>query len=345
MTQVKKGDKVKFLNYQGGGIISKIENNIAFVTDENGFDIPMLVSEIIKDDQVNSDNSKADKILINKNDNNNKIDFENEGIHEDEDKDEIIEGNDLPDTWFALLPVYHNKTIIKQAEIYLINNSNFKLLYCISEIKDKTGYYIDAGTLKPNTKIKITDIYLENINETKFSIQIILYKPYKYIIQEPINKCIIINQSIFYDFTSFVKTEFFKEKVIIYKIENIDEKKLNPKNIKNLIYEKKDIKSSHVETKTNIDTDEIDLHIESIYPNYKELDNQQILEMQMDKFKLTLDLAIQNNQKRIIYIHGVGNGKLKHEIRKYIDTNCPKLKYQDASFKEYGYGATMIILR
>jgi hypothetical protein len=38
----------------------------------------------------------------------------------------------------------------------------------------------------------------------------------------------------------------------------------------------------------------------------------------------------------------VGNGTLKIEIRKELDRMKNKLDYQDASFKEYGYGATMV---
>ncbi len=49
--------------------------------------------------------------------------------------------------------------------------------------------------------------------------------------------------------------------------------------------------------------------------------------------------------KRIVFIHGVGKGKLRYEIEKELRRNYPKLRYQDASFAEYGYGAIMIFLK
>ena len=49
--------------------------------------------------------------------------------------------------------------------------------------------------------------------------------------------------------------------------------------------------------------------------------------------------------RKMAFIHGLGNGRLKHEVLKTLDRKYPKLKYQDASFKEYGYGATMVIIK
>lgn len=55
--------------------------------------------------------------------------------------------------------------------------------------------------------------------------------------------------------------------------------------------------------------------------------------------------AIRSNQNKIVFIHGVGNGRLKHELRKKLERKYSNFKYQDASFKEYGYGATMVYLK
>ncbi|MDY6371787.1 MAG: hypothetical protein SPL12_05760 [Bacteroidales bacterium] len=48
MTQFKIGDKVKFLNAVGGGIVKKIQGSTIFVEDETGFDMPMQPSELIR---------------------------------------------------------------------------------------------------------------------------------------------------------------------------------------------------------------------------------------------------------------------------------------------------------
>ena len=47
--KLKVGDKVKFLNQIGGGIVTKIvSSQIVNVTDDTGFDIPTLVKDLIK---------------------------------------------------------------------------------------------------------------------------------------------------------------------------------------------------------------------------------------------------------------------------------------------------------
>jgi dsDNA-specific endonuclease/ATPase MutS2 len=47
----------------------------------------------------------------------------------------------------------------------------------------------------------------------------------------------------------------------------------------------------------------------------------------------------------VVFIHGVGNGTLKLEIRRELEKKDKILTFQDASFKEYGYGATMVNLK
>ena len=73
--------------------------------------------------------------------------------------------------------------------------------------------------------------------------------------------------------------------------------------------------------------------------------NGEIIEIQLGRFETALQTAVNANSNKIVFIHGVGNGRLKHELRKKLDRKYPDLKYQDASFKEYGYGATMVYLK
>lgn len=48
MTKFQIGDKVKFLNSIGGGVVTKITNDLIFVRDDTGFDMPMPGNELIR---------------------------------------------------------------------------------------------------------------------------------------------------------------------------------------------------------------------------------------------------------------------------------------------------------
>ncbi len=106
-----------------------------------------------------------------------------------------------------------------------------------------------------------------------------------------------------------------------------------------------DHKLKDKQTKSSPLAEEVDLHIQQIISDYESLTPGEILEAQMARFTTALEGAIRSNQKKIVFIHGRGEGKLKYEIRKKLESDYPGLTFQDASFKEYGYGATLVILR
>jgi len=48
MAKFEVGDKVKFLNQIGGGIVTKVTDDFVFVQDDTGFDMPMAPNELIR---------------------------------------------------------------------------------------------------------------------------------------------------------------------------------------------------------------------------------------------------------------------------------------------------------
>ncbi len=88
---------------------------------------------------------------------------------------------------------------------------------------------------------------------------------------------------------------------------------------------------------------EIDLHIEAITESHAGLTNAEIINKQMNAFKLFLNKARRKGMRKIVVIHGVGMGVLKHEVRTYLD-RLDDLKYYDADYGEYGKGATCVEL-
>jgi len=102
-------------------------------------------------------------------------------------------------------------------------------------------------------------------------------------------------------------------------------------------------KFRHIE-KANIEIHEVDLHIEELIDSHRGMSNSQILSVQMANFKRELNVAIRQGSKKIIVIHGVGEGVLRTEIRKEMHHHYPEFEFHDADYRKYGYGATEIVL-
>ena len=92
-------------------------------------------------------------------------------------------------------------------------------------------------------------------------------------------------------------------------------------------------------SKKSIDVWEIDLHIEEITESHSGLSNFEILTKQLKEFKSFFSRAKLKRIRKIVAIHGVGEGVLKEEIRIFLSKQ-EGVEYYDADFREYGKGAT-----
>ncbi|MES2388340.1 MAG: Smr/MutS family protein [Bacteroidota bacterium] len=90
---------------------------------------------------------------------------------------------------------------------------------------------------------------------------------------------------------------------------------------------------------------EVDLHIEKLLPNQKNLKPQELLEFQLKHFEKTLDSAILSGQREITYIHGAGNGTLKAELHRRLGKHPAVEYFEDAAREKFGWGATKVKLR
>lgn len=87
---------------------------------------------------------------------------------------------------------------------------------------------------------------------------------------------------------------------------------------------------------------EVDLHIEQLVPSTRNLDTFDILNYQLRHAKGKLEWAMAKRISKIIFIHGVGDGILKKELLGLLKRY--PVRFTNASFKKYGYGATEVSL-
>ncbi len=92
---------------------------------------------------------------------------------------------------------------------------------------------------------------------------------------------------------------------------------------------------------------EIDLHIEELREYTTHLTNFEIVQIQMTACRAFVQDALAARLKKIVVIHGKGEGVLKSEIHQYLDRLANgsgiQLDYYDAPYNEYGMGGATTI--
>lgn len=86
----------------------------------------------------------------------------------------------------------------------------------------------------------------------------------------------------------------------------------------------------------------IDLHAHEL-PISDDYPKNKILLYQLEYAKNSLDKARRSGRKRLILVHGVGEGILRAELYKLLKAQ-PRVNFFDANYKEFGIGATEVEL-
>ncbi len=344
---MKTGDKVRFLNAVGGGVVKAVINKtMVNVEDYDGFEVPTLISElVVVDDSVSMDSGKraAQLRTLEK-----KIEPE---VIKEQPKVEpkYVAGKDTPVCFLAFVPQNEANPVDGELKVYLVNDSNNFMLYNYSHLKKKMYRSVDSGKMNPNSKRYLESFSRFDLNELpEFQLQLLFFRDESSSLEAPVVKCLRLNPVKFYRQNSYEKTKYFSQNAIIISLLESDLEtevaNLTETEVAKVVLEKEEPKVI-VKRTVSPDLVEIDLHIHELLEDTRGLSNHEMLEVQLARFRNELDSAIENGTKRIVFIHGIGNGTLKQELRKELTTKYKKYYFQDASFKEYGYGATMVILK
>tara|TARA_R110002072_G_scaffold302402_1_gene485102 strand:- start:28184 stop:28717 length:534 start_codon:yes stop_codon:yes gene_type:complete len=102
-------------------------------------------------------------------------------------------------------------------------------------------------------------------------------------------------------------------------------------------------KNTYSEERRKKDIPEIDLHIEELIESHKGLSNHEIVSRQMIAFRQFYQRAKSQKKRKIVIIHGVGEGVLRYEVRSFLNRE-EGVEYYDADYLDYGQGATVVEL-
>jgi hypothetical protein len=353
---IKIGDRVRFLNAVGGGIVRRFEGkDIVLVEEEDGFETPVLIRECVVVESVSSTTNLPEKQRPTPTQQMAPIIIREEPEPEDYHyKEETPEGEEIT-AFLAFLPIESKKLQTTDYTAYLVNDSNYFLSYSISTAQENNQIIRSQGIIEPNTKIELCGIRKEELNDwEKVRVQFISFKMKSYTFKPAIDLEFKLNPVKFYKLHSFTENDYFYEPaMLVYILKNDkscvepDLSKIADDKLRRDFSENTNIsvRKNKGQQSRNSSVLEIDLHINALLDTVAGMSNADILEYQLDVMKKTLTENKQKKGQKIVFIHGKGDGVLRNKILQYLKQNHSNYYVQDASFREYGFGATMVTIR
>jgi len=344
------GDRVRFLNEVGGGkVIKYIDNETVAVLNQDDFEIPVLMKELILDQAPNYSNASGSSTTA------QTQQTIPASIQQTEPEDDYVKEDDSIAAFLAFVPKDQKNRTDSALTIHLINDSNYSVF---ANILFKYGaYYVShPKSMIANLKVELKTLEKTEINDIdSISIQLMFYKNEPHELKPVVSKEIKLAPMKFFKDSTYTENDFFDEKAHLLTIidENITSKEeyseISADELKKALQTKEfDNKNQNrkPESKSSKPKEirEIDLHIHELLDQHEGMSAQEILDYQMDCFRKEMQRASVDRLKKIVFIHGKGNGSLKSELRRELKHKYRKHQFQDASFQQYGFGATMVYI-
>jgi hypothetical protein len=242
-------------------------------------------------------------------------------------------------------------------DLFVINYTSFEILYSLITENENTFEGIDYGCVPPFSKIHIQTIQRDDLEKwlTGF-VQILFFKENDTTVKMPLHVPFSVKLIRFLKKDSYLPTNFMPERsVLIYlgqSVSALDSKQMEWQKDEGNLQNPSSPQPANISTpekfinkyKINQTTAEVDLHIETILDDHSKLDNAQILALQRRLFIQCMESAIEENLKKVTFIHGIGSGVLKNEIITLLKEYA-NVHYLDASIQKYGRGAIEVFIK
>ncbi len=354
----KVGDIVRFLNSVGGGVVTRIEGNIAYV-DDDGFETPMLLRECVVVGQapVEEKPKAAPSFRAST--------PTPAPARQPEPEPEPVAVEETPEGEKLNVVLAYEPSDIKQLSsttfnTYLVNDSNYFLYFSYLTRADGAEGWVTryAGVVEPNIQIWLEEFEGSQLAQMdRVAVQLIAMKQGKeFALKSPVSVEMKLDTRKFFKLHCFNTGVYFEEPVIALDIVR-DDRAVKPASVDAVsieqgIKEKKAIdrrrpvrplRAKKADVRRG-DVIEVDLHIHELVDNTAGLSPADMLNLQVDEFRRVMDANLRNKGQKIVFIHGKGEGVLRQAILKELNHRYKGHDVQDASFREYGFGATQVTI-
>lgn len=344
----KIGDRVRFLNSVGGGIIRRIEGNIAYV-DDDGFETPTLLRECVvvaspevTEAKVAKTQAAVTPVTLPKSE-------------ECPPVEETPTGDKL-NVVLAYEPAEIKHLNTTTFDTYLVNDSNYYLYFTYMTRADEDNGWTTryAGVVEPNIQVFLGEIKGSDLPAMdRIAVQLIAFKnDREFKLKSPVAIETPLDTTKFFKLHCFHDNIYFDKEVIAVEIVKDDVARnrmvIDSSRLEEGIKAKKAMDRPHrkpVQKKPKRpDVIEVDLHIHELIDSTAGLSSSDMLNLQIDEFRKVMDANLKNKGQKIVFIHGKGEGVLRQALMKELNYRYKGHQVQDASFREYGFGATQVTI-
>lgn len=378
---MKIGDKVRFLSETGGGTVAGFQGkNIVLVEDEDGFQIPTAVTDVVVIGNEDYSTAHVAKAAL---DRQNQPAATADGrsikammavgdVGDEPDDDpserpvtfrapaEERKGGNQLSCYLAFVPIDPKELTQTRFECYFVNDCNYHIHYTYLAAEGNSWTLRATGEVEPNTKEFVEEFGRDALNDmTHVAIQLTAYKREKpFILKPTVDVQLRIDPVKFYKLHTFGESDFFEQPALLYTIVENDRVArplvVDAKTLKQEIYAKgQPAPAPHASRPSpqaprpakGSDLVVVDLHAHELLETTAGMSNADILNYQVETFRKTLEQYQARKGQKIVFIHGKGEGVLRQALIHELNYRYKRYTYQDASFREYGYGATQVTIR
>ncbi|GHT63468.1 mannonate oxidoreductase [Bacteroidia bacterium] len=350
---MKIGDKVRYLNAVGGGIVKSFKNkDIVWVEEDDGFETPALIRECIV---VESGGKPVTTVSQSQS---SKPEPASEPPKPQAVEYEVTErpGGDRLNVYLAYLPLDIKMLGKSNYEAFLVNDSNYFLFFNYMNRQNNAWISRHSEIIEPNTRLFIEEFSKEQLNDLeRICVQFVAFKKEKpYSLKNAYSVELRIDGVKFYKLHSFRENDFFDDEALIFPLV------VNDSATREMLVSASDLQEAMTQ-KTEADSPrhqllpakkekpapilEVDLHINELLDSTQGLSNADILNVQLDLFRKTMEENKAKKGQKIVFIHGKGEGVLRNAVLSELKAKYKNFPVQDASFREYGFGATLVTIK
>ena len=273
-------------------------------------------------------------------------------------------GADQVNFYIGFLPVDSRALSQTEFEVYLINDSNLYVRFLLLTQEGEQYSLRHEGLVLPNQKLLLDTIGHSDLPQwERLTFQLLAYKTDKpFALKSPLNITLRVDGTKFYKLHSFAASDFFNDPALVRSLvsedrpaqsvsiaaETVEEALITPEVVRQSAERLKQQPARAMDKSVTLDRNaivEVDLHAEVLLDSTRGLTPTDILMMQIKAFHDTMRQYAKDKGRRIVFIHGKGEGVLRATLLKELKNHYRHCTHQDASFREYGFGATMVTVR